>query len=257
MILDRILASKRDEVAAAKRHAPEASLRSLPHFAEPRRGFLRHLEGPGRAIIAEIKKASPSRGVIRGDFRPDVHARQYEQAGARCLSVLTDAPFFQGSLADLALVRETASIPLLRKDFTIDPYQVVEARAYGADCILLIVAALEDARMRELAAAAAELDLDVLVEVHDEAELERALAAGSRLVGINNRNLHTFETSLDTTARLAALAGDDVTLVSESGFRTAAELAGMEEIGVHAFLIGETFMKENDPGAALHAMLEG
>jgi indole-3-glycerol phosphate synthase len=255
VILDRILEAKRREVAAAKKSMPEASLRATASYREPRRGFARHLEGEGRAIIAEIKMASPSRGVIRGDFRPAVHARQYEQNGARCLSVLTDGPFFQGSLADLDEVRGAATIPLLRKDFMIDSYQVSEARAHGADCILLIVAALEDAQLRELAAAASEADLDVLVEVHDEAELERALAAGSRLVGVNNRNLHTFETSLDVTRRLAALVGDEVTLVSESGFRVPAELAGMEAIGVDAFLIGETFMKEDDPGAALARMM--
>jgi indole-3-glycerol phosphate synthase len=254
VILDRILERKRDEVTDAARRTSEQALRDRPLYAEARRGFLDHLQAGGRAIIAEIKKASPSRGVIRRDFHPVVHAHQYQNAGARCLSVLTDAPFFQGSLADLEAVRGATTIPLLRKDFTIDPYQVVEARAHGADAILLIVAALDDARLRELSDAAAAIGVDVLVEVHDEAELERALAMNAMLIGINNRNLHTFETSLDTTRRLAALIPQQVTIVSESGYRTADELAGMEAIGVDAFLIGESFMKEDDPGAALKAM---
>lgn len=257
MILDKILDSKRREVATAKSATDLARLRERPLYAEARRGFLDRLQLGGRSVIAEIKKASPSKGVIRGDFNPTVHAHQYQQAGARCISVLTDEPFFQGSLAHLEAVRAACSVPLLRKDFTIDPFQVVEARAYGADCILLIVAALDDAQLRDLAALAGDEGLDVLVEVHDENELERALALGARLVGVNNRNLHTFETSLDTTRRLAAAMPDDVTCVSESGLRTAAELAGLEAIGVHCFLIGETFMRERDPGAALHALLHG
>lgn len=257
MILDKILDRKRHEVVAAKKAVSEAALRDRPLYREARRGFLDRLQLGGRAIIAEIKKASPSKGVIRGDFQPVVHAHQYQQAGARCISVLTDGPFFQGSLADLEAVRGASHLPLLRKDFMIDPYQVVEARAHGADCILLIVAALDDVQLRDLAAVAGDEGLDVLVEVHDEAELERALASGARLVGVNNRNLHTFHTSLDTTARLAARMPDDITKVSESGLRTAAELAGLEAIGVHCFLIGETFMRQDDPGAALHAILHG
>lgn len=257
MILDKILDSKRYEVAAAKKGTDIAALRDLPLYREARRGFLDRLQQGGRAIIAEIKKASPSKGVIRGDFNPVVHARQYQQAGARCLSVLTDGPFFQGSLADLEAVRGACSIPLLRKDFMVDPFQIVEARAHGADCILLIVAALDDAQLRDLAAVAGEEGLDVLVEVHDEAELERAVSSGARLIGVNNRNLHTFHTSLDTTRRLAARIPDDVTKVSESGLSSAAELSGLEAIGVHCFLIGETFMREDDPGAALHAILRG
>jgi indole-3-glycerol phosphate synthase len=257
VILDKILDSKRREVAAAKKLVGEAALRDRPLYREARRGFLDRLQFGGRAIIAEIKKASPSKGVIRGDFNPTVHAHQYQQAGARCLSVLTDSPFFQGSLDDLVAVRAASSIPLLRKDFTIDPFQVVEARAYGADCILLIVAALDDVQLRDLSLLAAEEGLDVLVEVHDERELERALAAEARLIGVNNRNLHTFETDIDTTRRLVAGMPEDITKVSESGLRTAAELAGLEAIGVHCFLIGETFMRERDPGAALHAVLHG
>lgn len=257
MILEKILHSKRAEVDDAKRRVGERELRERPLYAEARRGFIDRVILGGRAVIAEIKKASPSKGLIRAAFHPVVHAHQYQNAGARCISVLTDAPFFQGSLADLEAVRGATSLPLLRKDFTVDPYQVVEARAHGADCILLIVAALGDSELRDLSAVAGDEGLDVLVEVHDENELERALAAGARFVGVNNRNLHTFETTLETTVRLAALAPSDVTLVSESGFRTAADLAGMEEIGVHAFLVGESLMREDDPGAALHALLAG
>jgi indole-3-glycerol phosphate synthase len=257
VILDRILESKRKEVVAAKAAVSERLLRARAMYAEGRRGFLDQVQVGGRTIIAEIKKASPSKGLIRADFRPVVHAHQYEGAGARCISVLTDGPFFQGALADLEVVRAASTVPLLRKDFMIDPYQITEARSSGADCVLLIVAALGDGQIRELASAAGEQGLDVLVEVHDEAEFERAIACGARFVGVNNRNLHTFETSLDTSRRLAAICPDDVTLVSESGFHTAAEIAGMEAIGVDAFLIGETLMKQHDPGAALRALLHG
>ena len=257
VILDRILDSKKKEVAAAKARVGESELRGRPHYAEGRRGFLDQVQVGGRTIIAEIKRASPSKGLIRADFNPAVHAHQYENAGARCISVLTDAPYFQGSLADLEAVRSASTVPLLRKDFMIDPYQITEARASGADCILLIVAALGDGQIRELAAAAGEQGLDALVEVHDEAEFERAIATGARFVGVNNRNLHTFETSLDVTRRLAAVCPDDVTLVSESGFHTAAEIAGMEAIGVDAFLIGESLMRQRDPGAALHGLMHG
>ncbi len=257
MILEKILRSKTVEVADAKSRTSVAELRARPLYAEGRRGFIDRVILGGRAIIAEIKKGSPSKGLIRAAFHPVVHAHQYANAGARCISVLTDGPFFQGSLADLEAVRGACTLPLLRKDFMIDPYQVVEARASGADCILLIVAALDDVRLRELAAAAGDEGLDVLVEVHDEAELERALASGSKFIGVNNRNLHTFETSLDVTRRLAALVPDGVTLVSESGLSTPADLHGLEAIGVHAFLIGESFMRADDPGAALHAMLRG
>ncbi|MBI5504654.1 MAG: indole-3-glycerol phosphate synthase TrpC [Deltaproteobacteria bacterium] len=255
MILDRILESKRAEVAAAKTAAPLPELRARASYGEPRRGFHARLVEDGRAIIAEIKKASPSKGVIREDFDAALHARQYQGAGARCLSVLTDAPFFQGSLADLQAVRAVTTIPLLRKDFIVDDYQIVEARAHGGDAILLIVAALGDAELARLAAAARAEDLDVLVEVHDEAEMERALASGAHLIGINNRNLRTFETSLTTTRRLSGLVPDDVTLVSESGYRHPHELAQMEALGVTAFLIGENLIKEPDPGQALRFFL--
>lgn len=255
MILDRILESKRAEIADAKGRASLASLRERPLYAEARRGFAERVRAQGRSIIAEIKKASPSKGQIRADFRPAVHATQYEKAGARCISVLTDGPFFQGCLSDLESVRAVSTIPLLRKDFMLDPYQIVEARASGADCILLIVAALEDSQLAELSSAATEEGLDVLVEVHDEKELERALLSGAALLGVNNRNLQTFETSLDTTRRLAALTPPGITLVSESGLSVPAQLAELEAIGVSAFLIGETFMREEDPGLAVQTML--
>lgn len=255
MILDEILASKRAEVARARAALSPADLRGRPLYAEPRRGFLERAAREGRSVIAEIKKASPSKGLIRPDFEPARHARQYEAAGARCLSVLTDGPFFQGAREHLEQARAASGIPLLRKDFMIDPYQVVEARAWGADCILLIVAALEDARMQELAAAATEEGLDVLVEVHDEAELDRALAAGAGFVGINNRNLKTFETTLETTVRLASRVPSGVTLVSESGLGRAEDLAAMEALGVHVFLIGESLMRQSDPGQALRDLL--
>jgi indole-3-glycerol phosphate synthase len=252
VILDDILETKAREVAAARAATPVEALRGRSLYAEPRRGFTAALRsGEGRAIIAEIKKASPSKGIIREDFDPVTHARDYEAAGARCISVLTDTDYFQGSLTVLEEVRAVTSVPLLRKDFTIDDYQVVEARASGADAILLIVAALEDARLAELAAAAREEGLDVLVEVHDGEELARALALGFDLIGVNNRNLRTFETSINTTRMLAGSVPDEVTLISESGFRHPHELGQLEAIGVDGFLIGESFMREPDPGKAL------
>ncbi len=256
MILERILSSKRAEVAAAKAVVSLDDLHARPLYVEPRRGFQARLVEGGRAIIAEIKKASPSKGVIRVDFDAAVHATQYQSAGARCLSVLTDTPFFQGRLADLEAVRAVTRIPLLRKDFIVDEYQIVEARAHGADCILLIVAALTDAELAGLAAVAHGESLDVLVEVHDETELHRALASGACMVGINNRNLRTFETSLTTTLRLTGLVPDDVTLVSESGYRHPHELGQMEAVGVDAFLIGESLIKQPDPGQALRFFLD-
>jgi indole-3-glycerol phosphate synthase len=255
VILDDIVRAKIDEVADHKRLRSVRDLRDHLFYPEPRRGFAESLRRPGRAIVAEVKKASPSRGVIRADFDPVAIARAYEAGGARALSVLTDAPFFQGSLAYLAEIRRVVALPLLRKDFVIDPYQLHEARAFGADAALLIVAILDDARLRDLSALARELELDALVEVHTRSELVRALEAGAKLVGVNNRDLRTFVTRLEVTEELAPHVPEGVTLVAESGFRTAAELARLERAGAKAFLIGESLMAAPDPGAALRALL--
>lgn len=256
MILGRILDAKRDEVEAAKRGCSEDDLRRRPLWGEPRRGFRRALDArPGVAVIAEIKKASPSRGIIRADFDPALHASQYEAAGAACISVLTDGPFFHGSLEHLAAARAACSLPLLRKDFTIDPYQIIEARAWGADAILLIVAALDEASLRSLAVVAEREGLDVLVEVHDEAEMSVAVASGARLIGINNRDLRTFVTTLDVTYRLAPLAPAGTLIVAESGIKSGTDIASLRASGVGAFLVGEHLMAAADPGAALESLL--
>jgi indole-3-glycerol phosphate synthase len=202
-------------------------------------------------VIAEIKKASPSKGVLREHFNPVAIAKSYAANGATCLSILTDADFFQGSEKYLMQARSACSLPVLRKDFIIDPYQVYESRAINADCILLIVAALDDAMLAELLALAHQLGMDALVEVHDEAELERALASGAKLIGINNRSLHTFETTLDTTLRMLAQVPADRLVVTESGILTPADVKLMRDHGVHAFLVGEAFMRAEDPGARL------
>jgi indole-3-glycerol phosphate synthase len=256
VILDRILRSKRAEVAAAKREAPIEGLRERSGWKERRRGFAEAIRrAEGRRIIAEIKKASPSRGLIREDFDPARHAAEYERAGAVCLSVLTDTPFFQGRLADLEAARQAASIPLLRKDFVIDRYQLAEARAHGADAVLLIVAALDPTELGDLLAAAVEEGLDALVEVHDASELAVALDAGADLVGINNRDLKTFEVSTDVTRHLMVSMPSHVTVVSESGLGDATELKDLQHLGVHAFLIGETLMAAERPGDRLAALL--
>ncbi|WP_147654090.1 indole-3-glycerol phosphate synthase TrpC [Vulcaniibacterium gelatinicum] len=257
-ILTTILARKAEEVAARSRVRPLARLRELAAQQPPARGFVRALReklaAGAPAVIAEAKKASPSKGLIRPDFDPAAIARSYEAAGAACLSVLTDADFFQGSDACLQQARAACALPVLRKDFTVDPYQVVEARALGADCILLIVAALDDARLRDLAALADELGLDVLVEVHDRVELERALRLPCPLIGVNNRNLRTFEVSLAITLALKDLVPAGRLLVTESGIATREDVARMRQAGVHAFLVGESFMREPDPGAALQRL---
>lgn len=256
VILDRILEAKRSEVARAKQATPVAALRQRPVWSEPRRGFQRAISAAtSRCIIAEIKRASPSRGVIRHDFDPVAHARAYEQAGATCVSVLTDQQFFQGSLADLERVRGACGLPLLRKDFMIDAYQIAEARAHGADAVLLIVAALSMSLLDELYDAAREEGLDVLVEVHDERELETALSSGATLIGINNRDLRSFVTTTDVTRRLVARVPRDAAVISESGLHDAAELSALEALGVRGFLIGEAFMAASDPGKALAALL--
>ena len=257
-ILRRILARKAEEVAERRARLPEQELRARLPEAPPVRGFRAALEARIQrgepAVIAEIKKASPSKGVLRADFDPEAIARAYAEAGAACLSVLTDVDFFQGADAYLVQAREAAGLPVLRKDFTIDPYQVLEARVLGADCILLIAAALDDARLGELADLAASLGMDVLLEVHDAEELERALATPAPLIGINNRDLRTFEVRLETTLDLLPRIPDDRLLVTESGILTRADVEHMRAHGVHAFLVGEAFMRAADPGAALRAL---
>lgn len=254
-ILARIAAYKREEIAAAKRARPPAQVEADARAAPPTRGFLAALERRRAAgdygLIAEIKKASPSRGLIRADFDPPLLARAYADGGAACLSVLTDAPSFQGAPEHLVAARAACALPVIRKDFVYEPYQVAQARALGADCILLIVAALDDARLGELAGTAQHLGLDVLVEVHDGAELERALRLNTALIGINNRNLHTFETRLETTLDLLDRIPADRIVVTESGIHAPADVARMRAAGVHAFLVGEAFMKAPDPGARL------
>jgi indole-3-glycerol phosphate synthase len=256
MILDRILESKRAEVAAAKARTPLSALRGRELWGEGRRGFAHAIATTrGRCVVAEIKKASPSRGVIREDFEPAAHARAYERGGASCISVLTDGPFFQGSLAHLEQARRACSRPLLRKDFVIDAYQIAEARAHGADAVLLIVAALAPGMLAPLIGAARDEGLDILTEVHDENEIETALAAGATLIGVNNRNLRTFETSSAVTRRLITRVPRDVPVISESGIAEASEMAELEALGVRGFLIGEALMAASDPGAALARLL--
>lgn len=257
-ILTRIMARKDEEVAERRRAVSEAQLLSLAERQSTPRGFVAALEARiaerDPAIIAEIKKASPSKGVIREEFLPGEIARQYAEGGAACLSVLTDVDFFQGHEDFLIEAREACALPVIRKDFISHCYQVSEARAIGADCILLIVAALDDARLKDLNAQAIALGMDVLVEVHDARELERALALDLSLVGINNRDLHTFDTRLETTLELLKRIPDDVTVITESGIHTSDDVLLMRENGVNGFLVGEAFMREDNPGEALRRM---
>ncbi|MET0153017.1 MAG: indole-3-glycerol phosphate synthase TrpC [Candidatus Binatia bacterium] len=254
-VLTRILAVKAGELAAARGAVSPAEIERRAQGAPPPRDFVGALRAKldaGRpAVIAEIKRASPSRGVLRVDFDPPAIARSYAANGAACLSVLTDATFFQGADEHLRAARAACALPVLRKDFVIDPYQVFESRAIGADCILLIVAALEDAQMIGLERTARALGLAVLVEIHDGAELERAMRLRTPLLGINNRNLRTFETSLETTLNLLPRVPAGRLVVTESGILAAADVARMRTNGVHAFLVGEAFMRAADPGAAL------
>jgi indole-3-glycerol phosphate synthase len=254
-ILKKIIDRKREEVAERSANVAIAMLKEQIQTASAPRGFVRAMEAKlaagQSAVIAEIKKASPSKGVIREDFHPAEIAASYERGGAACLSVLTDADFFQGSEAYLQQARAACLLPVIRKDFIVDPYQVYEARAIGADCILLIAAALNDADMASLNALALELGLDVLIEVHNAEELARTLPLGNRLIGINNRNLHTFETTLETTFNLLADIGDEFLVVTESSIHTTEDVAAMRSKGVNAFLVGEAFMRADEPGEKL------
>jgi len=255
-ILQKILARKAEEVRERRLHLPLAELEQTAQTASPVRGFAealqRRISQQQAAVIAEIKKASPSKGVLREDFAPAAIAQGYEKGGACCLSVLTDRDFFQGSDEHLKQARAACSLPVIRKDFMVDPYQIIEARALAADCVLLIVAALSDRQLAELAAVAEAYRLDVLVEVHDAAELERALRLpNAPLLGINNRNLHTFAVSLNTTLDLLSQIPQGRLLVTESGILSRADVQRMQEQGVYGFLVGEAFMRSEEPGEEL------
>lgn len=259
-ILERIVAVKHEEIAAARQRRSEASLREEADARRDVRGFAsslrRKIDAGQAAVIAEVKKASPSKGVLREHFVPAEIAASYERGGAACLSVLTDERFFQGSAASLQQARAACALPVLRKDFMVDAYQVFEARAMGADCILLIAACLEDAHMADLEAQASALGMDVLVEVHDGAELDRALCLKTPLVGINNRNLRSFEVSLETTLRLLPRVPSNRLLVTESGILARDDVRRMREANVNAFLVGEAFMRADEPGQALAELFE-
>jgi indole-3-glycerol phosphate synthase len=251
-ILERILAVKRAEIAAAKKEQPR--IEGKAHAASAPRDFVAALRARQPAVIAEIKRASPSKGVLRADFDPAAIAKSYEKGGAACMSVLTDKEFFQGAGEHLSVARAACSLPALRKDFLIDSYQVFESRALGADCVLLIAACLQEAEMRELETLANGLGMAVLVEVHDADELERALKLKTPLIGINNRNLRSFETRLETTLDLLPRIPPERLVITESGIVSKADVARMRQQGVEAFLVGEAFMRAKDPGAELRKL---
>jgi indole-3-glycerol phosphate synthase len=258
-VLEKIGAYKRDEIAQAKRARPLKRLEAEARAASPPRGFLAAIAAKiargDHALVAEIKKASPSKGLIRAEFDPAALARAFSAGGATCLSVLTDAPSFEGAPEHLVEARAATALPVLRKDFLYESYQVVETRALGADCILVIMAAVTDAEARELLAAAAEWNMDALVEVHDDAELDRALKLDAKLIGINNRDLRSFVTTLATTERLAPRVPKDRVIVGESGISAPADLARLAKVGVRAFLVGESLMREADVTAATRKLL--
>ncbi len=258
-VLERICAEKQEFVERAKAARPVEQVRADAEAASPPRGFakaLRSASADGYGLISEIKRASPSKGLIREDFDPATLAKAYESGGATCLSVLTDEPYFQGCSDHLIAARGAVGMPALRKDFMVDPYQIVEARALGADCILLIMAALTDSQASEFEALAYDYGMDVLIEIHNEEELERALKLASPLIGVNNRNLKTLETSLDTTERLAPHVPADRILVCESGLYTPEDLARMAAVGARCFLIGESLMRQDDVSAAVRTLLK-
>lgn len=252
MILERILDAKREEVARRRQELPLGALAAAAASQAPPRGFRQALAARRTVgVIAEVKRRSPSKGPLREDLDPSALAQAYQHGGAACVSVLTDQPFFGGSPADLQAAKRAVSLPVLRKDFVIDPYQVYEARAWGADAVLLIVAALSSVQLRELLALTGELGMDALVEVHTAAELETALAAGARLVGINNRDLRSFDTRLDVSLNLAGQVPPGIVLVSESGIQTRSDVERLAAAGVDAILVGETFVKSPDPSGAV------